>query len=210
MRLPRISTAMARPGARGPTRSSAPQAKSAMSLITSTIGEGGEQLEQLGRAVDAAQHQHLDQRCRPARRRAPPGHRAPEAERRAAQRLDQAVGAVEAQHVERAVREVHDPRHAEDQRQAGRHQEQRRGGGQPVQELDDDGGEGHVRSTVDSRPAARARSGETLPASCKIPRLRFAAVESWRRPLVNSPAASSSPRRRSAARPCRRRSASRS
>ena len=109
-------------------------------------GEGGEKLEQLGRPVDAAQHQHFDQHADQADGERGQHDRGPEAQGRAAERLDQAVGAVEAQHVERAVREIDDPRHAEDQRQAGRHQEQGRRGRQPVQELDDDGGEGHVRS----------------------------------------------------------------
>ena len=52
---------------------------------------------------------------------------------------DDAVGDVDAQHVERAVREVHDPRHAEDQRQPDGDQEERRRARQAVEELDDDG-----------------------------------------------------------------------
>ena len=133
-------------------------------------GEGGEQLEELGRAVDAAQDEELDHDADQPDRERRQDHRAPEAERRAAQRLDQAVGAVEPQHVERAVREIDDPRHAEDQRQAGRHQEQRRGSGQPVQELDDDGGEGHAVCGAKTAIAERSEGSFLSPQG--IPALR--------------------------------------
>ena len=109
-------------------------------------GEGREQLEQFRRLVDAPQNQHLDQHADQPDRERRQDDRAPEAEGVRPSASIRRVGAVEAQHVERAVREIDDPRHAEDQRQAGRHQEQRRRGGQPVQELDDDAGEGHVTS----------------------------------------------------------------
>ena len=145
-------------------------------------GEGREQLEQFGRLVDAAQHQHLDQHADQADRERRQHDRAPEAEGRAAQRLDQAVGAVEAQHVERAVREVDDPRHAEDQRQAGRHQEQRRRGGQPVQELDDDARRRSRHVTL----SPRAQRGDLL-----WPRDRSLAALGMTTACVNWPASSS-------------------
>ena len=130
--------------------------------------EGRQKLEQLGRAVDAAQHQHLDQDADDADRERGQDHRAPEARGRAAQRLDQRVGAVQPQHVERTVREIHDPRHAEDQRQAGRHQKQGRSGGQPIEELDEDGGEDSrqarhpERSKAKSRGLVRCRQGPSV------------------------------------------------
>ena len=99
---------------------------------------------------------HADQR----RRRAPPAITAPQKPSGVRpERLDQAVGDVDAQHVERAVREIHDPRHAEDQRQAGRHQEQRRGARQPVQELDEDATTGHAKSYGGRSAPARIRAG---------------------------------------------------
>ena len=50
-----------------------------------------------------------------------------------------------AQHEERAVREAHHVHQAEDEREAGRHQEQQHAIDQPVQELGDD--ELHAPST---------------------------------------------------------------
>jgi len=51
---------------------------------------------------------------------------------------------VHAQHEQRPVREIDDARHAEDQRQSGGDQEQRRGARQAVEELDQDRGGGHA------------------------------------------------------------------
>ena len=138
-------------------------------------GEGRQKLEKLGRAVDPPQHQQLDQDTDQPHRQGREHDRAPEAQGCAAQQLDQRIGAVEAQHVERTVREVHDPRDAEDQRQAGRHQEQRRGGGQPVQELDEDGGEGHEAILLPFRAtttvSSRGQRPRDLCCSAKIPRV---------------------------------------
>ena len=53
-RARRCSTAPAKPGARGPSRSSGPQAQSAKSRDDQHQREGGEQLQQLGRLVDPA------------------------------------------------------------------------------------------------------------------------------------------------------------
>ena len=88
-------------------------------------GEGGEQLEQFGGAIDAAQDADLEQRAQHSDDKARDDDGAPEPERRAAEELHRRIGDVESQHVERAVREVDDARDAEDQRQAGGHHEQR-------------------------------------------------------------------------------------
>jgi len=99
--------------------------------------EGGQQLEQLGRLVDAAQQQHLDERTQHAHRERGDQQRRPEAHARA-ELLDQRVRDVDAHHEKRSMGEVDDARHAEDQREAGRHQEQRRRAGQPVEQLNNE------------------------------------------------------------------------
>ena len=55
------------------------------------------------------------------------------------------IRAVDAEHVERPVREVDDARDAEDERQAGRDEEERRRAGEAVQELNDEAREVHRR-----------------------------------------------------------------
>ena len=110
-------------------------------------GKRGQQLEQLGRLVDAAQQHHLDQRPQHAndQRGQRQGH--PEAQG-TAQALDQRVRDVDAHHEERAMGKVHDAGHAKDQRQTRRHEEQRRRARQPVDELDDETRKTHVRYTL--------------------------------------------------------------
>ncbi len=135
---------MDRPGARGPTEILRAPGEERDVLDDQDDGEGRQKLEQLGRAIDAPQHREFDQHADQPHDERRQHDGTPETERRAAEQLDQRIGAVEPQHVERTVRKVHDSRDAEDQRQAGRHQEQRRGGGQPVQELDEDRGKGHA------------------------------------------------------------------
>ena len=78
-------------------------------------------------------------------------HAAPEARARwrRRERGDQRPGDIGAQHVERAMREVHDPRDAEDDRQPGRDEEQRGRARQPVQRLDEE--EGEIGQTIDPR-----------------------------------------------------------
>ncbi|MCY1527882.1 hypothetical protein D9M68_629680 [compost metagenome] len=99
--------------------------------------EGGQELEQLGRLVDAAQQQHLDERAQHAHRERGDQQRRPEAHARA-ELLDERVRDVDAHHEKRSMGEVDDARHAEDQREAGRHQEQRRRAGQPVEQLNNE------------------------------------------------------------------------
>ena len=101
--------------------------------------EGREQLEQLRRRVDPPQQQDLDQSAEPADDQGGEQDCEPEAERRgaAAEPAGQAHGEIGAQHVERAVGEVDDPGDAENDREAGCDQEQRGGGGEAVQQLDD-------------------------------------------------------------------------
>ena len=98
-------------------------------------GKGGQQLEQLRRAVDAAQQQHLDCRADDAHGQCRQHQRRPETQHRP-QPLDRAVGDVDPQHEKRAVREVDDAGDAKDQRQPRRHQKQRRRAGQAVEQLD--------------------------------------------------------------------------
>ena len=64
-------------------------------------------------------------------------HAFPES-RRAAERIQGRVRDVRAEHVQRAVREIDDPRDAEDERQTGRDDEQRGGSGEPRDELCED------------------------------------------------------------------------
>ena len=106
--------------------------------------EGGEQLEQLRRLIDAAKQQDLDQRADGRDQQRGEHDGAPEAEPAAHLGRD-AVGNVDAQHVERAVGDVDDARDAEDQRQAGADEEQAGGGGKPVERLEQESVEGHQR-----------------------------------------------------------------
>ncbi len=83
--------------------------------------EGREKLEEVGRRVDAAQQEHLDQRADDRHDERPDKEAAPEQNavdgtRAVDEALRQRIGQVGAQHVEGAVGEVHDPRDAEDDR----------------------------------------------------------------------------------------------
>ena len=99
--------------------------------------EGGDELEELRGAIDRPQHQHLHRDAHEAhdRRRQqdgePEGHRP-------VHDVRQRPAEIGAQHVEAAMGEVHDPRHAEDQRQPAGHEEQRARAGQPRQDLGDE------------------------------------------------------------------------
>ncbi len=199
-RRPRMSTEPCRPGARGPSRSSGPHSHSAASLMHQHQREGGQQLEQLGRAVDAPQQQHLDQRAEHADRQRRQQQRRPEAQARA-QLVDQRVGDVDAQHVERAMREVDDAGDAEDQRQARRHQEQRRRAGQPVEQLDDESGEGHAAqrlAVIAGEVHAAAAVEPAVPARGAGRRTSGRRAEGAAGAGVSPPGAASSPRHRSA------------
>ena len=87
--------------------------------------EGRDELEELRGLVHPPQDQELDDHPDDADGEAREQDRRPEADR-PAEELDEGVGDVRPQHVERAVREVHDPGHPEDDGEPGRHQEQRR------------------------------------------------------------------------------------
>ena len=106
--------------------------------------EGGEQLEQLRRLVDAPKQQDLDQRADRRDQQRGEHDGAPEAKSAAHLGRD-AVGNVDAQHVERAVGDVDDARDAEDQRQAGADEEQAGGGRKPVECLEQESVERHQR-----------------------------------------------------------------
>ena len=106
--------------------------------------EGREQLEQFGHMIDAAQQQHLDHRADRGDAERRENDAAPIAEPAADRRRDR-VGEIDAEHVERAVGHVDDPRHAEDQRQAGADKEQPGGAGEAVERLEQDRLEGHGR-----------------------------------------------------------------
>jgi hypothetical protein len=98
--------------------------------------EGGEQLEQFRRFIDAPQQRRLDQRPDERHDEGRDDHAAIVAER-PGELLGQGEGEVGPDHVERAVGEVHDARHAENDRQPRGHQKQRRRAGEPVQELNE-------------------------------------------------------------------------
>ncbi|OIQ63579.1 hypothetical protein GALL_548810 [mine drainage metagenome] len=86
--------------------------------------------------INTPQQHHLDQhadRCNDQRRR---NNAAPKPDC-AGKSLGERERHISAEHVERAMSEIDDPRHAENDRQAGRHQKQRRRAGKSGQELDD-------------------------------------------------------------------------
>ena len=105
--------------------------------------EGRQQLEQFGRVIDPPQQHHLDQHAdhRHDQRR---HHDAGPEPERAGKPLGQRERHIGAEHVEGAMGEIDDPRHAEDDRQPRRHQKQRRRAGKTGQELDEV--KGHWRS----------------------------------------------------------------
>ena len=116
--------------------------------------EGRQQLKQFRRMIDPPQQHHLDQH---ADRRDDQGRNddaAPESQR-AGKPLGQRERDVSAEHVERAMREIDDPRHAENDRQPRGDQKQRRRAGKAGQELDEV--EGHQRSARATTPAPSFR-----------------------------------------------------
>ena len=100
--------------------------------------EGRDQLEQFRRPVDAAQQQDLHRHADQADRGRGKQDGDPETDRAAADRGDRGHADIGAQHVEGAVGEVHDPRDAEDDRKAGRNEEQRSRAGKARQQCDDE------------------------------------------------------------------------
>src|SRR5262249_21909693 len=127
--------------------------------------EGGEQLEQLRRLVDAAQQQHLDQRAEGGHDEAGGDDAAPEAER-AADLEGEGGGEIEPQHVEGAVGDVDDAGDAEDQRQAGADEEQARRRGEAVERLKQEGFEGHA--VMELLGSIKAIPGNGINASRKL------------------------------------------
>ena len=125
--------------------------------------EGREQLEDLRRRVDPPQHETLDhdagQRDRERREQQP----AEERRRRGRQRGRDAEREVGAEHVERAVREVDDPRDAEDERQPAADEEQRGTVRQPGEELAEDEIQGQWGSA--SQATSWPRRGRRLRTS---------------------------------------------
>ncbi|MNV24002.1 hypothetical protein D3C71_1150450 [compost metagenome] len=117
----------------------------------------GQQLEQLGRLVDAAQQHHLHQSAQRPHHPRRQQQRGPEAQA-GAQLGHQRIGHIDADHEERAMRKVDDARDTEDQRQPGAHQEQRGGPRQSVEQLNDKTRKTHSTSfgvTARSIPAGR-------------------------------------------------------
>ena len=107
--------------------------------------ERGDQLQQFGCAVESAKQQPLDQCADDADQRGSGHDRDPVSHRATFESTDERVADIRAQHHQRPVREVDDARHAEDQRQACRHHEKRRGAGHPIENLRGKGGERHRR-----------------------------------------------------------------
>ena len=138
------STAPVKPAARGPSRSSGPQTASAASRTISTMPNVAASCRSSGAAVDALQQQRSISAPIAATASAASSNAAPEAERTASERFGERPREVRAQHVERAVREIDDARDAEDQRQAGGDEKQRRRPGEAVQELREQGGGRHA------------------------------------------------------------------
>src|SRR5262249_8808489 len=116
--------------------------------------EGGEQLEQLRRLIDAAQEQYLDQRPQRPHHQSGSDDAAPKAERPA--HFDgEARGEVKPQHVEGAVGDIDDAGDAENERQPGAHEKQARRGGESVERLKEEGFKTHGTK----KPAAYSPKG---------------------------------------------------
>lgn len=97
--------------------------------------ERRDQKEQLRSAVDAAQDHELDQHPDDADGQRREQERDPETEHASSDGLHDGERQVSAEHVEGPVREVEDPRDAEDDGKARGDQEERGGVGQPGEEL---------------------------------------------------------------------------
>ena len=100
--------------------------------------EGRDQLKELRCLVDPAEQQDLHDHADQADGAGGNQDGGPETDPGGADRLDQRVPDIGAQHVERAVGEVHDPGHPEDDRQPRSDQEHGCGAGQPRQQADNE------------------------------------------------------------------------
>ena len=124
---------------------------------------GEEQLVQLLAAVEMAQQQPLDHAAEQRDRERGAEHREPEIARDRAEPLRDLPRHVGAEHVETAVREVEHAQHAEDQRQAGRHDEQEHRGGEAAQTLREQERRFH---NMLSMPLGIMRQFSTRPSCC--------------------------------------------
>ena len=99
--------------------------------------ESREKLEQFRRTIDAAQQQDLEQCAEQPDKNRGQSHPAPEPER-SRESIRQRKGEIGAEHEECAVGEVHNARHAEDERKAGGHEKQRSGARKSREKLNDE------------------------------------------------------------------------
>ena len=107
--------------------------------------ERRQQLKQFRRVIDASQQHHFDEHADHSDDQRRGDDAAPKTDR-AGKTFGQRERRIGAEHVERAMGEIDDARHAEDDRQTRRHEEQRRRAGKTGQELNDV--EGHLRSVL--------------------------------------------------------------
>ena len=150
--------------------------------------EGRDELVELRGLVHPAQDQQLDDHPDDPDGHPREEHRHPEADR-AAEELDEGVRDVRPQHVERAVREIDDPGHPEDDGKPRGDQEQGRRAREPGQRLDQVEPEvTHGFGPVRARDAV-VQSVEDFPRSdCR--RVRVSAVECPCCPHVSLPSTS--------------------
>ena len=97
--------------------------------------ERGDELEQLRRLVDAPENENLEDAAEDGDCDGREQHAEPEPWNRAADARHQRIGDIGPDHVERAVGEIHDPRHAKDDGKPRGDQEQGRRIGEARQEL---------------------------------------------------------------------------
>ena len=121
--------------------------------------ERRQQLKQLGRVIDPPQQHHFDQHADHGDDQRRGDDAAPKTDR-TGKPLGQRECHIGAEHVERAMGEIDDARHAEDDRQPRRHEEQRRRAGKTGQELNEV--KGHKASAF---PGSSASSLETARIS---------------------------------------------
>ncbi len=129
--------------------------------------ERGEQLKQLRRMIDPSQQQRLDQDTNESDNQRRRHDAAPET-KGTRKPFGQGERNISAKHIEGAMREIHDARDAENDRQTGGDQKQRGCTRQPGQELNEIKGHGDplARAPCDMRlSAVIARSEATKPSS---------------------------------------------
>ena len=128
--------------------------------------KGGQQLKQLGGAIDPPEHQHLDQRTDHCTQQRSACHPRPETETAVRpENLDQGVGQIDPDHVERAMRKIDDTAHTEDQRQAGSDHEEGRRTRQPVDQRNRKGLQRQRRTCFRAMNTSATSSRPTVPGS---------------------------------------------